>query len=89
PPDRTKNNKLSYAYSGAVGYPNASSGTLSLHTSAHTLTLNSHSANILDIPMANNTDTNKMGTETTGGPVSTNNKTKTIIRKNNIIMEVT
>nr|XP_023019140.1 enhancer of polycomb homolog 1 [Leptinotarsa decemlineata] len=89
PPNRTRNNKLSYAYSGAVGYPNASSGTLSLHTSAQTLTLNSHSTNLLDIPMANNTDNNKMGPEATGGSVSTNNKTKTIARKNNIIMEVT
>ncbi|CAH1116786.1 unnamed protein product [Phaedon cochleariae] len=87
--NKTRNNKLSYAYSGAAGYPNASSGTLSLHTSAHTLTLNSHSANILDIPMANDSGTNKMATEAAGGPVSTNNKAKTIVRKNNIIMEVT
>ncbi|XP_028142187.1 enhancer of polycomb homolog 1 [Diabrotica virgifera virgifera] len=89
PPSRTKNNKLQYAYSGAMGYPNASSGTLSLHTSAHTLTLNSHSANILDIPLTNDTETNKIDSEATGGPVSSNNKSKSIVRKNNIIMEVT
>jgi hypothetical protein len=43
---RAHNSKRSYAYSGGVyqSVPpiNASSGTLSLHTSAHTLTLNSH-----------------------------------------------
>lgn len=90
PPPRTKNNKLQYAYSGGVGYPNASSGTLSLHTSAHTLTLNSHSANILDIPLTNDSETNKIDAEATGGPVSSNNnKSKNIVRKNNIIMEVT
>ncbi|XP_056632876.1 enhancer of polycomb homolog 1 [Diorhabda sublineata] len=89
PPPRTKNNKLQYAYSGGVGYPNASSGTLSLHTSAHTLTLNSHSANILDIPLTNDSETSKIDAEATGGPVSSNNKSKNIVRKNNIIMEVT
>lgn len=47
------------------------------------------SANILDIPITSETDTNKLGTDATGGPVSSNNKTKTIVRKNNLIMEVT
>ncbi|CAG9859413.1 unnamed protein product [Phyllotreta striolata] len=87
PSTRTKYNK--YAYSGAVGYPNASTDTLSLTTSAHALMLNSHSANILDIPMTNDTETNKIEAEATGGPVSANNKSKNIVRKNNIIMEVT
>lgn len=41
---KTKNNKIPYAYSGGVGgYSNATpTGTLSLHTSAHTLTLSRH-----------------------------------------------
>ncbi|KAJ8977026.1 hypothetical protein NQ317_013475 [Molorchus minor] len=68
PPNRTRNNKLSYAYSGTVGFPKASSGTLSLHTSAHTLTLNSHSANILDIPITKDSDSGKLSTEASGGP---------------------
>ncbi|KAJ8925543.1 hypothetical protein NQ315_009383 [Exocentrus adspersus] len=88
-PSRKKNNKLSYTYSNEVGYPNASSGTLNLHTSAHTLTLNSHSANILDIPITSEPDTSKLSTDAAGGAVSGNNKTKTIVRKNNLIMEVT
>ncbi|KAK9875359.1 hypothetical protein WA026_007757 [Henosepilachna vigintioctopunctata] len=89
---RTKNNKLSYAYTGGMEISNASPG-ISLHTSAHTLTLNSHSANIFEIPITNNTDTvstdlvNSPCTETNG--TSANNKNKTIVRKNNLVMEVT
>ncbi|EFA06113.2 enhancer of polycomb homolog 1 [Tribolium castaneum] len=94
---RTKNNKISYAYSGGVYQTvppiNASSGTLSLHTSAHTLTLNSHSANILEIPITDDTEpvSNKLVNSqcTEPGTATTNNKTKTIVRKNNLVMEVT
>ncbi|VEN50993.1 unnamed protein product [Callosobruchus maculatus] len=91
PSNRTKNNKL-YAYSSAVGYPNASPSTLSFHTSAHTLTLNSHSANIFDIPIANDSTEAGSKLETdppVGNTVSANNKAKTIVRKNNFVMEVT
>nr|KAH0807890.1 hypothetical protein GEV33_014902 [Tenebrio molitor] len=94
---RAHNSKRSYAYSGGVyqSVPpiNASSGTLSLHTSAHTLTLNSHSANILEIPITDDAEpvSNKLVNSqcTEPGTVTTNNKTKTIVRKNNLVMEVT
>ncbi|KAJ8957654.1 hypothetical protein NQ318_017546 [Aromia moschata] len=46
-------------------------------------------ANILDIPITNDPDAGKLGAEASGGPVSANNKAKTIVRKNNLIMEVT
>lgn len=38
---RTKNNKLTYAYKSGLEFASSNPG-ISLHTSAHTLTLNSH-----------------------------------------------
>ncbi|CAH0550063.1 unnamed protein product [Brassicogethes aeneus] len=93
--NRTRNNKL-YAYSGGVGYPNATpTSTLSLHTASHTLTLNSHSANILEIPLAADADSvggnSVQCTEAGGGAAvaTPNSKQKIQGRKNNLIMEVT
>lgn len=89
---RMKNNKLSYAYTSGMEFANTTPG-ISLHTSAHTVTLNSHSANILEIPVSNNTDSistdlvNSQCTDTSG--TTSNNKNKTIVRKNNLAMEVT
>ncbi|XP_044744316.1 enhancer of polycomb homolog 1 [Coccinella septempunctata] len=89
---RMKNNKMSYAFPSGMEYTNATPG-ISLHTSAHTLTLNSHSANIFEIPISNNTDSvstdsvNSQCTDTSG--TTSNNKNKTIVRKNNLAMEVT
>ncbi|KAI4467760.1 enhancer of polycomb [Holotrichia oblita] len=83
---RTNNKLQPYAYSGEVG----NSNTLSLHTSAHTVTLNSHSANIVEIPMSNDSDAvpNKsIAAQCETNTAPTNNKNKTIVRKNNLVME--
>nr|XP_022909693.1 enhancer of polycomb homolog 1 [Onthophagus taurus] len=88
---RTKLNKKLYAYTGEVG--SAGTNALSLLTSAHTVTLNSHSANILEIPISNDADSVPTKVvaaqcETNSTPAN-NNKNKTIVRKNNLAMEVT
>ncbi|KAF5304769.1 hypothetical protein FQA39_LY09546 [Lamprigera yunnana] len=89
--DRLKNNKIhSYAYKNVGGNSSAPSSTLNIRTSTHSLnTLNSHSANILEIPLTNDEDTisRKQCTESSTAPP--NNKNKAIIQKNNLVMEVT
>ncbi|KAK9717332.1 Enhancer of polycomb-like [Popillia japonica] len=85
---RTNNKLQPYAYSGEVG----NSNTLSLHTSAHTVTLNSHSANIVEIPMSNDSDpvpNKSIAAQCETNTAPANNKNKTIVRKNNLVMEVT
>lgn len=94
PGGRTKNNKMhSYAYTGRIGSSGVSTSTFSFHTSTPTVTLNSHSANLLEIPLKNDTDAvqakvNSHNSES--GSTSPNNKnSKTIVRKSNFVMEVT
>lgn len=89
--EKWKNNKFhTYAYKNVGGNSSAPSSTLNIRTSTHSLnTLNSHSANILEIPLTNDSDTisHKQCTESNSTPP--NNKNKAIIQKNNFVMEVT
>lgn len=93
PTASTRANKLSYAYtSGGEVTVTSANSTLNLHTP--TLTLNSHSANIFEIPISSSGDAvsgelvNPKCTESSSSP-TTNNKNKSIVRKNNLVMEVT
>ncbi|KAK4885725.1 hypothetical protein RN001_001996 [Aquatica leii] len=89
--DKLKNNRVhSYAYRNVGGNSSTPSNTLNIRTSTHSLnTLNSHSANILEIPLTNDQDTISHKQCTESGTTPPNNKNKAIIQKNNLVMEVT